>query len=128
MIEVVGESEFVIVPLPETNDHVPTPTEGVFAFITVAGEEIQSVCEVPAFATVGISSTVIATVDVLGAHGAFEMVQAKTLFPKPNPVIEVVGESELVIVPLPETNVHTPVPTPGVLAFIVVVGDEMQSV
>lgn len=55
------------------------------------------------------------------------MVQAKTFVPKPKPVIEVVGESELVMVPIPETNVHTPVPTLAVLAFIVVVGDEMQS-
>lgn len=34
------------------------------------------------------------------------MVQAKTFVPKPNPVTEVVGESELVIVPDPEINVH----------------------
>ena len=56
------------------------------------------------------------------------MVHAKTLFPNPNPVIDVVGESELVIVPLPETKVQTPVPTTAVFAFIVVVGDEIQRV
>lgn len=41
--ELVGESEFVIVPLPDINDHVPTPTRATLAFIVVVGEEIQSV-------------------------------------------------------------------------------------
>ena len=56
------------------------------------------------------------------------MVQAKTLFPNPKPVIEVVGESELVIVPLPETKVQAPVPTNGKFAFMFAIGDEIQSV
>ena len=38
------------------------------------------------------------------------------------------GSVGLVIVPLPETNVHKPVPTVGVLAVIAVVGDEIQMV
>ncbi len=56
------------------------------------------------------------------------MVHAKTLFPKPNPVIDVVGESELVITPVPETNVQAPVPTKGKFPFIVAIGDEIQTV
>ena len=68
------------------------------------------------------------TLDVDGVQGLFEIVQANTLLPKPNPVIEVVGESELVITPVPETKVHAPVPTTAALAFIVVVGEEIQSV
>ncbi len=52
----------------------------------------------------------------------------KTFVPKPNPVIEVVGESEFVIIPVPDINVHTPVPTPGEFAFMIVVGEEIQSV
>lgn len=56
------------------------------------------------------------------------MVHAKTFKPNPNPVIVVVGESEFVIVPLPETNVHTPVPDVAVLPLIVVDGEEIQSV
>ena len=56
------------------------------------------------------------------------MVHAKTLFPKPNPVTEVVGKSEFVITPVPETNVQVPVPTAGKFPFIVVVGEEIQSV
>lgn len=42
-MDVVGESEFVIVPEPESKLHVPIPTNGVFAFIVAVGEEIQSV-------------------------------------------------------------------------------------
>ncbi len=56
------------------------------------------------------------------------MVQANTLFPKPKPVIDVVGDNELVITPVPETKVQTPVPTVAEFAFIVVVGEEIQSV
>ena len=56
------------------------------------------------------------------------MVQAKTFVPSPNPVILVVGDNELVIIPVPETKVHAPVPTPGEFAFIVVVGEEIHKV
>ena len=62
------------------------------------------------------------TFETEGAHGELEMVHAKTFVPKPIPVIEVVGESELVIVPLPEIKVQTPVPNRAVLAPIKVFG------
>ena len=50
------------------------------------------------------------------------------MVPNPKPVIVVFGRVAFVIVPLPETNVHKPVPTVGVLAVIAVVGDEIQMV
>jgi hypothetical protein len=128
VIDVVGDNEFVIVPEPETNDQVPTPTVAVLAVITVVGEEIQSVCVIPAFETVGTSFTTSVTFETEDKHGIFEIVQANTLFPKPKPVIVVFGEVGLVIAPLPETKVHIPVPIVGVLAVIVVVGDDIQSV
>ena len=56
------------------------------------------------------------------------MVHANTFTPVPNALTAVVGESELVIVPLPETMVHAPVPMAGILAAIFVLGDEAQSV
>ncbi len=56
------------------------------------------------------------------------MVQAKTFVPKPNPVMDVVGESEFVITPVPETKVQTPVPTVAVLAVMNVFGLVIQSV
>ncbi len=128
VIDVVGDNEFVIVPEPETNDHVPTPTVAVLAVITVVGEEIQSVCVVPAFATVGISFTNKVTDETEAKQGAFEMVQAKTFAPIANPVIDVVGDNELVIVPEPDINDQVPTPTMAVLAVITVVGEEIQSV
>ncbi len=119
---VIGDNELVIVPDPEINVHAPVPTNGKFAFIFAIGEEIQRVWFEPALAIVGISLTMIAIVDEEGAQGAFEIVHAKTFVPNASPVIEVVGESELVIVPLPETKVQTPVPTVAVLAVMNVFG------
>ncbi len=70
----------------------------------------------------------IVTLEIEGAHGAFEIVQANTLFPKPNPVIDVVGDNELVMTPVPDTKVQPPDPIPGKFALITVVGEEIQSV
>ncbi len=70
----------------------------------------------------------IVTFDTVGAQGAFEIVHAKTLVPSPKPVIDVVGDSELVIDPNPETNVHTPVPAVGLFAAINALGLEIQTV
>ena len=64
----------------------------------------------------------VATAEILhedAKQGAFAMVQAKTFVPNGKPVIEVVGDNELVIVPDPEIKVHAPVPIAAVLAFIV---------
>ena len=63
-----------------------------------------------------------------GAQGAFEIVHAKTFVPTAKPVMLVVGESELVITPDPETKVQTPVPTVAVLSVITVVGVEIHKV
>lgn len=70
----------------------------------------------------------IVTFETDEAQGELLIVHANTLFPKPSPVIVVVGKSEFVITPVPETNVHAPVPTAGKFPFIVVVGEEIQSV
>ena len=56
------------------------------------------------------------------------MVHWKMCVPKGMPVIEVVGDKEFVIVAVPESKVHTPVPTVGVLAAIIAFGDEIQMV
>ena len=62
------------------------------------------------------------------AQGAFAIVHAKTFVPNAKPVMDVVGESELVIVPLPEISVHVPIPTVAVLAVIKVFGLLLQSI
>ncbi len=127
VIEVVGDNEFVMVPNPETIVQTPVPTVGVFAVMNVLGLEVHSVWLIPALDIVGTSLTDIVTLDTEAAHGAFEMVHAKTLLPTAKPVILDVGESEFVITPLPETKLHAPAPTNAVLAAIVVVGFEIQS-
>ena len=43
VIDVFGKVGFVIVPEPETKVHKPVPTTGVFAAISVDGEEIHKV-------------------------------------------------------------------------------------
>ena len=62
------------------------------------------------------------TFETDGAQGELEMVHAKILFPNPSPVTPVVGDNELLIVPIPETKVHAPVPKMAVLAVINVFG------
>ena len=56
------------------------------------------------------------------------MVHAKILLPNPNPVMVEFGEVGEVIVPLPEIKVHEPVPTAAKFPFMLVVGEEIQSV
>ena len=118
----------VIVPLPEISVHAPVPTVALLAAITVVFEVMQRVWLGPALAEVGTSNTTIETVDVFGAHGAFAIVQAKIFVPNANPVIEVVGESEFVIVPPPEINVHSPEPAVALFAAITVLGEEIHNV
>lgn len=70
----------------------------------------------------------IVTFETEGEQGGLLIVHAKTLSPIPNPVTDVVGKRELVITPVPETNVHAPVPSTGKFPFIVVDGEETQRV
>ena len=56
------------------------------------------------------------------------MVHLKIFVPKPKPVTDVVGESEFVIIPDPDTSVHSPVPEVATFPAIVAFGEEMQTV
>ena len=125
---VVGESEFVMMPVPEINDQVPTPTVALLAAITVVGVEIQMVWLGPAFAIEGAGLTVILISETEGEHGELVISHLKTFIPNPNPVMFVVGESEFVMIPVPEINDQVPTPTVAVLAVITVVGVEIQMV
>ena len=62
---------------PLETDHAPVPTEGVFAAKTVFAVE-QIVAGEPAFEAVGGAFTVMVTLLVEAAHGAFEIVHVKT--------------------------------------------------
>jgi hypothetical protein len=79
-------------------------------------------------ATVGRGLTTIAIVETEGAHGELVIVHCKIFVPKPSPVTGVVGESEFVIVPLPEIRLQFPVPVIGVFAAVIRAGLEIQSV
>ena len=74
----------------------------------------------------GISFTFIVTLETEFAQGELEIVHAKTLVPTAKAVIPETGEVGEEIVPLPETKVHKPVPTVGVLPAIKTVGEEIQ--
>jgi hypothetical protein len=71
---------------------------------------------------------VIVTFELEDVHGAFAMVHAKTLFPKPKPVMVVFGNNEFVITPVPETRVHVPAPVEGKFPFMVADGEVTQTV
>ncbi len=118
----------MIAPLPEIKVQTPVPTPGEFAAIFVFGILKQIVWLGPALAIVGILFTVIVTFELDEVQGLFEIVQAKTFAPSPNPVMLVVGNNELVMVPLPEINVHAPAPTPGEFAAMAAVGLLIQIV
>ena len=68
------------------------------------------------------------TFEAEDAQGEFEIVHWKIFVPNPSPVMFVVGESEFVIIPLPEIKLHVPVPVTAEFAAIIVLGLEIQSV
>lgn len=72
----------------------------------------------------GSKSTFIVTKSDVGKHNGLDIVHCKvTAVPGDNPVMVVFGELGFIIVAEPDTNVHSPVPTLGVFAAIVVVED-----
>lgn len=109
--------ESLKIPVPAITDHVPIPTIGILPFKEDTAEQIVE--SIPAFAGVAKVLIVATTVSVVGTQVPFEIVHTNTLTPTLTPVIEDVGDVGLVIVPLPETIVHKPVPTIGVLPFSV---------
>mgnify|MGYP001592676019 CR=1 FL=1 len=116
---VLATSEFVMVPGPETFIQLPTPAPGTFPAKVTEPVVTQIVWLGPALAIEGAATPVMVTLEIELAQGAFEIVHLKTLLPTPNPVIVVAGLVGVVIVPLPESNVHAPVPAVGVFAAIV---------
>ena len=95
----------------------PVPTTGVLlANVAVLA---QTVCDGPAFETVGKSSRVMVTFEIEGGQTPLLIVHLKTFAPTPIAVISVVGEVGEVINPAPEINVQLPVPTAGVLPVMV---------
>ena len=109
----LGELAEVIVAVPETKDQEPVPTDAMFPD-NVAVLMLQAVISAPALAVVGLSLLVMVISSNVAAQGALVMVQRNTFAPTPNPVIPELAALGEVIVPVPETSVHDPVPAVGV--------------
>ena len=109
----------MITPEPETSVHRPVPLNGVLPFkVAVVA---QTVWLEPAFAVVGAGFTNISTVSRVGVQPNPDIVQINLFKPRPIPVMVVLANDGLVIVPEPESNDQLPVPLVGVLAAIVAV-------
>ena len=85
----------------------------------------HTLCGAPALEAEGALMPVMVTVDELGAQGLFEIVHSNTFAPSPNPVTPELLAVGVVMVPLPLTSDHTPVPSTGTLPFRVAVVPHM---
>ena len=112
-------SELEAPPGTETMDHAPVPTPGLFAASVAGKDSGQMFWSGPALEVVGVAKRVITTWSLVEAQGELVMVHWKVLAPTPRPVMPVVAELRLVIVPAPLTRVHTPVPGEAELAAMV---------
>lgn len=109
----VGELGVVGVPVPETKYQNPLPIIGLLPMKAELDEQMY--WSAPALATVGIGSTLMVIKSSEGAQVPFVIRHLKTFAPTLNPVTADVGEVGLVGTPVPETNVHNPLPMLGVL-------------
>ena len=117
----VGLDGVVIVAVPLTTVHTPVPTVGVFP-ANVVLVTLHKPWSVPASAVVGTSDTLMVTSSLLLPQPPLLMVHLNvTLLPIVRPVTVLVSDDGVVIVPVPLTTVHTPVPTVAVLPASVVV-------
>ena len=114
--ELVG----LIVPVPETSDHVPVPIEGLFA-IRLVVKAAQIFWFVPASAVVGIALTFTETVLVDAGQVPLVIVHTKIFDPVLKLFTDELFEVGEVIVAPPDKTLHVPVPTKGLFAFNVAV-------
>lgn len=109
----VGLLGVVTTAVPLTVVHAPVPIVAVFAFKVVV-VVLHNVWSVPAAAVVGKASIVITTSSVLLVQLPFAIVHLNvTLVPAVNPVNPVLAVLAAVIVAVPLTTLHVPVPTVG---------------
>lgn len=117
----VGELILDILDPPKITDHVPTPTVGEIAAITVEDEDAQIVMEGPAEETVGNGSTRTDIVELVEGHTPLDIVHWKIFTPGEKLFTVVIGELKVFMFAVPEINDHNPVPTDEAFAAIVAV-------
>ena len=115
VIVVVGEFTFVITPGPLMMLQLPVPTTGMFALIANVPLPHWAI-SVPASANVGAALLVRVTSSKLSAHTPLLIVQRKVaLLPAGTPVTPLPADAGVVIVAVPLTTLHSPVPLAGTL-------------
>ncbi len=116
-----GSFGSVIVAVPDTTLHTPVPTVGVLPARVVTAT-LHKAWSGPDTDTVGNSRIVITISSVLLAQPGAEIVQRKVaLAPTVKPVTPDNGSVGVVIVAVPDTTLHTPVPDVAVFAANVAV-------
>jgi hypothetical protein len=108
---------------PVRIDQCPEPTVVVLP-LRVA-EVAQMVWPLPALATDGGASTVIAVVALEGGHTPLVIFHSRIFWPGIMELIAVVGLPGLLTTPDPLTRLHVPLPVSGWLAVIVVEAEQM---
>ena len=119
----VGLVGVVTAPVPAVTVQSPVPTVGALAASVAVG--LQMVWSAPAAATVGNWSTLMVMASVLGGQVPFVIVHTKVFTPVVNPVTPEVGLFGAVTVAVPAVTVQAPVPTVGVFAANVAVGEQI---
>jgi hypothetical protein len=119
VIVVVADVGVVTVAVPLTTLHTPVPTVGTLPAI-VNVPLLQLIRSAPAAAGVGSAVLVIVSSSVDTGQMPLEIVQRNVaLVPAGTPVMVVVADVGVVIVAVPLTTLHTPVPIVGTLPAIV---------
>jgi hypothetical protein len=116
-----GELGVVIVAVPATTLQVPIPVVGLFPAKLVV-VTLHKPWSGPALAAVGNASMVIVTSSDEDAHAPLLIVHLNVaVVPGTNPVTPDVSEDGVVIVAMPLTTVHTPLPTVAIFPASVAV-------
>jgi hypothetical protein len=126
VIVLLGELMLVTVPPPDMTDQVPIPTLGAVA-ARVGVEVTQTVWLGPALAIPGGSKVTMLMVGLLDTQIPFVVVHCKTVVPVVSPVIALLPDVGMVIVPLPDKMVQEPVPTEGLFPVNAAKGEVTQT-
>lgn len=120
------DPEFGVVgiPVPPISVHIPVPVNGAFPPNVV--DEEHKVCSAPAFATLGIASTLMITVSIEDGHVPLLISHWKEFAPIESELTGDDSSDGVVGMPVPLINVQVPFPMSGV--FPANVEDEEHNV